>query len=214
MRSHLILAIAILSISLGGATTASAQRGGDVPLSEPRIPRVEKPWTDAERAILESRASDDGRVLGVWSTCAQSAELCEAWLTFTDYILRDSTLPLRDRELLILRIGWLNGGAYEWSAHLGVARRAGLTEEELRRIVDGPEAEGWNEWDAAVLRVADELHDEALVSDDTWATLFERYDQRQIMEAIFTVGQYNLVAMWLNSFGVQLEPGFEGFPLR
>ena len=111
-----------------------------------------------------------------------------------------------------MRIGWLNGGAYEWSAHLGVARRAGLTEEELRRIVDGPEAEGWNEWAAAVLRAADELHGEALVSDDTWATLSERYDQRQMMEAIFTVGQYNLVAMWLNSFGVQLEPGFEGFP--
>ena len=81
-----------------------------------------------------------------------------------------------------------------------------------RRIVDGQEAEGWNEWDAAVLRAADELHGEALVSDDMWATLSERYDQRQMMEAIFTVGQYNLVAMWLNSFGVQLEPGFDGFP--
>ena len=183
-----------------------------MPLPEPRIPRVEKPWTQAERAILEPRARDDGSVLGVWATCAQSPELCEAWLTFTDYILRDSTLPLRDRELLILRIGWLNGGAYEWSAHLGVARRARLTEEELRRIVDGPDAPGWNEWDAALLRAADELHNEALVSDETWATLSEQYDQRQMMETVFTVGQYNLVAMWLNSLGVQLEPGFEGFP--
>ena len=125
MHLRLFLPVAILLISLDAATSASAaQRGGDVPLSEPRIPRVEKPWTEAERAILEPRARDDGSVLGVWSTCAQSPELCEAWLTFTDYVLRDSTLPLRDRELLILRIGWLNGGAYEWSAHLGVAKRA------------------------------------------------------------------------------------------
>ena len=51
-----------------------------------------------------------------------------------------------------------------------------------------------------------------LVTDETWATLSEGYDQRQMMEAVFTVGQYNLVAMWLNSLGVQLEPGFEGFP--
>lgn len=212
MHSKLILSIATVSISLGAATSASAQRGGDVPLSEPRVPRVEKPWTLAERAILEPRARDDGSVLGVWSTCAQSPELCEAWLTFTDYILRDSTLPLRDRELLILRIGWLNGGAYEWSAHLGVARRAGLSEEELKRVVDGPDAAGWSDWDATLLRAADELHSEALVSDETWATLSEGYDQRQMMEAVFTVGQYNLVAMWLNSLGVQLEPGFEGFP--
>ena len=211
MHSNLILTIATISISLGAATSASAQRGGGVPLSEPRIPRVERPWTQAERAILEPRARDDGSVLGVWSTCALSPELCEAWLTFTDYILRDSTLPLRDRELLILRIGWLNG-AYEWSAHLGVARRAGLTEEELRRIVDGPDATGWSDWEATLLRAADELHSEALVSDETWATLSEGYDQRQMMEAVFTVGQYNLVAMWLNSLGVQLEPGFEGFP--
>lgn len=183
-----------------------------MPLSEPRIPRVERPWTDSERAILEPRTRDDGSVMGVWSTCAQAPDLCEAWLTFTDYILRESTLPLRDRELLILRIGWLNGGAYEWSAHLGVARRAGLTDEELRRITVGPDAPGWSEWDTALLRAADELHENALVSDETWATLSERYDRRQMMEAVFTVGQYNLVAMWLNSFGVQLEPGFEGFP--
>lgn len=212
MQSHLILPVATLLISVGAATVAHAQGVGGVPLSEPRIPRVEKPWTEAERAILEPRTRDDGSVLGVWSTCAQSPELCEAWLTFTDYILRDSTLPLRDRELLILRIGWLNDGAYEWSAHLGVARRAGLTDEELRRIVDGPDAPGWSEWDAALLRAADELHEDALVSADTWAALSEQYDQRQMMEAVFTVGQYNLVAMWLNSLGVQLEPGFEGFP--
>ena len=213
MRSNLILAFVTMSVGFGAATPARAQGSGGVPLSEPRIPRVEQPWTDAERAILEPRARDDGSVLGVWSTCAKSPELCEAWLTFTDYILRDSTLPLRDRELLILRIGWLNGGAYEWSAHVGVARRAGVSDEELRRIVDGPDAAGWNDWDAALLRAADELHRDALVSDETWATLSNRYDQRQMMEAVFTVGQYNLVAMWLNSFGVQLESGFEGFPV-
>ena len=213
MRSNLTLAVAVLWIPVGAATSVEAQGRAGVPLSEPRIPRVEKPWTEAERTILEPRAGDDGRVLGVWSTCARSPELCEAWLTFTDYILGDSTLPLRDRELLILRIGWLNRGAYEWSAHLGVARRSGISEEELRRITEGPDAPGWNDWDAALLRAADELHQDALVSDDTWATLSEQYDQRRMMEAVFTVGQYNLVAMWLNSFGVQLESGFEGFPV-
>ena len=150
----------------------------------------------------------------MWSTCAQAPDLCKAWLVFTDYLLRESTLPLRDRELLIMRIGWLNQGAYEWAAHRGVARRAGITDQELVRIIEGPDADGWSAWDVALLRAADELHTDGLISDPTWATLAERYDTRQLMEAVFTVGQYNLVAMYLNSLGVQFEEGFEGFPVR
>ena len=181
-----------------------AQEGvrGGPPLGEPRIGRVEKPWTDAQRAILEPRERN-GRVLGVWSTCAQAPDLCRAWLVFTDYLLRDSTLPLRDRELLILRIGWLNGGAYEWAAHTGVARRSGITDEDLRPVLEGPDAPGWSAWDATLLHAADELHDDALISDATWTALAERYDRRQLMETVFTVGQYNLVAMYLNSLAAR-----------
>jgi len=113
-----------------------------------------------------------------------------------------------------MRIGYLNHGAYEWAAHRGVAGRAGITDAELVQITVGPDADGWSPWDAALLRAADELHANALVSDATWATLAERYDTRQLMETVFTVGQYNLVAMYLNSLGVQFEEGFEGFPSR
>jgi len=190
---------------------AQDRSDGGPPLTEPRIPRVEKPWTDAQREILEPRERN-GRVLGVWSTCAQATELCNAWLEFTDYLLQDTSLPIRDRELLILRIGWLNGGAYEWAAHTGLALSVGITDEEMRRILAGPDAPGWSAWDATLLRAADELHNDALVSDATWNALAERYDQRQLMEAVFTVGQYNLVAMYLNSLGVQFEEGFQGFP--
>ena len=208
----LVLFLAFATLSQPNPMNAQEGVRGNPPLSEPRIPRVEKPWTEAQRAILEPRERE-GRVLGVWSTCAQAPDLCRAWLGFTNYLLRDSTLPLRDRELLILRIGWLNGGAYEWAAHTGVARRAGITDDELRRILEGPDAPGWSRWDATLLRAADELHEAALISDATWAALAERYDRRQLMEAIFTVGQYNLVAMYLNSLGVQFDEGFEGFPL-
>ena len=203
----------ILVLILGSSPALSQDRNsGGTPLDAARIPRVEKPWTQAQREILEPRERN-GRVLGVWSTCAQAPELCNAWLVFTDYLLQDSTLPTRDRELLILRIGWLNGGAYEWAAHTGLARSVGITDEELRRIITGPDAQGWSAWDSTLLRAADELHANALVSDSTWAALAERYDRRQLMEAVFTVGQYNLVAMYLNSLGVQFEEGFEGFPV-
>ncbi|MEE8129794.1 MAG: carboxymuconolactone decarboxylase family protein [Vicinamibacterales bacterium] len=212
----LIVCGLILVVAIGHVTArvvAQSRRAtGGTPLSEPRIPRVEKPWTDAERELLAPRERN-GQVIGVWSTCAKSPDLCRAWLGLTDYLLSDSTLPVRDRELLILRIAWLTHGAYEWAAHVGLARRVGLSEADVRRILDGPDVPGWTAWDRTLLRAVDELHADALVSDETWAQLAQRYDQRQLMEAIFTVGQYNLVAMWVNSLGVQFEPGFEGFPV-
>ena len=210
---RVLASVVVLASALCARPVFAQPRGSGPPLAEPRIPRVEKPWTEAQRAILEPREGANGRLLGVWSTCAQAPELCQAWLGFTDYLLRESTLPLRDRELLILRTGWLNQGAYEWAAHRAAARRAGISDEELLGITEGPDAAGWSTWDAALLRAADELHTSALISDATWATLAERYDTRQLMEAVFTVGQYNLVAMYLNSLGVQFDEGFEGFPV-
>ncbi|MDA1371754.1 MAG: carboxymuconolactone decarboxylase family protein [Proteobacteria bacterium] len=206
------MVLVLLALSLASALQAQDQRRSGTPLDQPRIPRAERPWTEAQREILAPRERN-GNVLGVWSTCAQAPELCNAWLVFTDYLLQESTLPIRDRELLILRIGWLNGGAYEWAAHAGLARSVGISDAEMQRILEGPDAVGWSAWDATLLRAADELHANALVTDSTWNALAERYDRRQMMEAVFTVGQYNMVAMYLNSLGVQFDEGFEGFPL-
>ena len=212
--NSIIFSLGCSLLLLSGASNVYSQdsNASGPPLSEARIPRVEKPWTEAQREILQPRERD-GQVLGVWSTCAQAPELCSAWLVFTDYLLQDSSLPVRDRELLILRIGWLNHGAYEWAAHTGLARGVGITDEQLRRILQGPDAPGWSAWETTLLRAADELHSNALIADATWANLAERYDQRQLMELVFTVGQYNMVAMYLNSLGVQFEDGFEGFPI-
>ena len=190
-----------------------AQSTGTPPLSSPRIDRVEKPYTAAEAAILSPRERN-GEVLGVWSTCANAPRLCNAWLEFTDYLLRESSLPIRDRELLILRIGYLNQGAYEWAAHRGLALSVGINEDELKDITIGSSADSWSEWDSALLKAAEELHEAALVSEETWTTLSRQYDTRQMMEVVFTVGQYNLVAMYLNSLGVQFEEDWIGFPIE
>ena len=122
-----------------------------------------------------------------------------------------STLVPRERELLILRIGWLCQAEYEWGQHVVFGKGAGLTDEEIARIKEGPDAEGWDPFDAALLRAADELHADALISDATWASLGERYNTQQLMDVVFTVGQYNMVSMALNTFGVQLDKGVKGF---
>ena len=180
-------------------------------LSTPRItPLDEKDWTDEAREQL-GKTGDAGRPFNIFRTLARYPKLLKRWLVFANHILFKSTLPARDREILILRIGWLCQAEYEFAQHVVIGRRAGLTDADIQRIVDGPEAAGWDPFEAALCRAADELRRDAFVSDPTWQALGARYGEEQLMDAVFTVGQYNLVSMVLNSLGVQLDPGLEGF---
>ena len=204
--------LVLLTAVLLNPSKGLSQETGTPPLDTPRVERVQKPYTAAEASILVPRERD-GSVLGVWSTCANAPALCKAWLGFTDYLLQESTLPLRDRELLILRIGYLNQGAYEWAAHRSLALTANINEQEFKAITVGSTHSEWSDWDATLLRAAEELHNGALISDETWEKLSKRYTKRQMMETVFTVGQYNMVAMYLNSLGVQFEDGWVGYPI-
>ena len=89
-----------------------------------------------------------------------------------------------------------------------------LSDEEIARIPKGPDAPGWSEFDSDLLRATDELLDDSFISDATWKKLEAHYETRQLMDLVFAVGQYKLVSMALNSFGVQLYPGIEGLPSR
>jgi len=89
-----------------------------------------------------------------------------------------------------------------------------MTEEEIRGIIEGPDAPVWERFDATVLRAADELHRDAIISDQTWSILGEHYNTQQLMDIVITTGGYRLIAMGMNSLGVQLEPGAQGFPTR
>lgn len=182
------------------------------PLKEPRIkPLVPAEWNEEQKKILAPMVRD-GRVYNIFATMARHPRMMEKWLAFGSYILRDSTLPKRDREILILRIGWLCRSEYELGQHSLIGQRAGLTSEEIGRIIAGPEAPGWEPFEATLLRAVDELHREAFISGETWKALAERYDEKQCMDLVMTVGQYNLVSMLLNSFGVQRDQGIPGFP--
>jgi alkylhydroperoxidase family enzyme len=133
-------------------------------------------------------------------------------LVFGNHVLSKSTLPAREREVLILRVGWKCRAEYEFGQHTVIGRSSGLSDEEIARITEGPDAEGWSELDRLLLRAADELLDDAFLSEATWQALTECYETKQVMDLIFTVGQYNMVSMALNSLGVQLEAGAVGFP--
>jgi alkylhydroperoxidase family enzyme len=181
-------------------------------LSTPRIAPVQE---------FEELDPEAGEVLGttslgpavnIFRTFVRHPKLLKRWLVFGNHVLFKSSLPPRDRELLILRTGWLCRSEYEWGQHVIIGRGVGLTEEEIHRVTLGPDASGWDALDAVLLRAADELHEDQFVSDETWRALEEHYDEQQRMDLVFAVGQYTLVSMALNTFGVQLDPGVEGFP--
>lgn len=204
--SSLMIALIAGTIGYLSAPVASVR------LNKPRIaPVVESEWDEAQRELLKPYA-ESNRLINVFTTMAQHPDLARDWIVFGTHILSRSTLPPRERELLILRIGWLCQAEYEWAQHARIGLSVGISEEEIVQITEGPDAAGWNTQDATLLRAVDELHEEAFVSDKTWNALAKRFDQKQMMDLVFTVGQYNLVSMALNSFGVQLDPGLEGFP--
>ena len=188
--------------------------GGTQPvrLTAPRIPPLpEAQWTDAHRALVATYGPEV-RIGNAFRTLLNVPALVEAVMPFLIYITSDTTLSARHRELLILRIGYLCGAEYEWGQHARIARGVGLSDEEIVRVTEGPEAAGWSSFESTLLRAADELDRDAAISDRTWAALEARYDTKQLMDVVFTVGEYNLVSMALKSFRVQLDEGVEGFP--
>jgi alkylhydroperoxidase family enzyme len=181
-------------------------------LKQPRVkPRSAAECDDETRAILQATiAGRDGAPLNIFATLAHHPKLLKRWLVFGNHVLAKSTIGARERELLILRTGWLCRAEYEWGQHVLVARQAGLRDDEIRRIGEGPDA-AWDPFDAALLRAADELHSDQMISDATWRELAKRYDTQQLIDVVFTVGQYTLVSMALNTLGVQRDAGVPGF---
>ncbi|MFX1377133.1 MAG: carboxymuconolactone decarboxylase family protein [Promethearchaeota archaeon] len=184
-------------------------------LSNARIhPLEEADWDEDARNLIEGwrRMTNNAPPLNIMKTLANYSKLYKRWRVFSNHILSKNSIPLREKELLILRIGWLCNSEYEWAQHSLIGKQAGLTNEEILKIRDGPEAPGWKPFDALLLRAVDELYIDSFISDSTWNELAKTYNKHQLIDLVFTVGQYNLVSMVLNSLGIQLEKDKKGFP--
>ncbi|MHB8328203.1 MAG: carboxymuconolactone decarboxylase family protein [Acidimicrobiales bacterium] len=174
----------------------------------PRIPPLApEERGEAEAELLRATFLPDANI---FSTLVRTPKLFRKWLPFGGQLLNGS-LPARDREILILRTGWNCQSEYEWSQHVILGRRAGLSDAEIRRITS-ESSDDWEPLDSTLLRAADELHDQSFISNATWDELADHYDVEQLIELPMLVGHYHLVAMTLNSLGVALDEGLEGFP--
>ncbi len=123
-------------------------------------------------------------------------------------------LPPRDRELAVLRIGWLSRAPYEWGEHVDIGKRYGVTAEEIERVIQGSSAPGWSEHDAAVLRAVEELLADHMICDATWATLAKTFSEPQLIEFVTMVGQYVTTGYVQNSLRMRLAKDNPGLTYR
>jgi alkylhydroperoxidase family enzyme len=137
-----------------------------------RIPMRDLSTMAAEDREAVEKNSMNGRIFNIFKVLAHHPKLVKRWTPFAGHILGKQTLPFRDRELLILRIGWLNQAEYEFAQHELIARKGGVSEADVVRLKDGPKAAGWSEKEAALLQVADDHLDKYLVSDETVAAQY------------------------------------------
>jgi AhpD family alkylhydroperoxidase len=131
--------------------------------------------------------------------------LARAFNTFNGHILFASRLSPRQRELLVLRVAVLRDCEYERLQHERLAAEAGLSREEIERIAAGPQTGGWSTLDAALLRAVDDLLRDGVIADETWSTLAAHLDTEQLIDVVFTVGAYEILAFAFRSFGVEID---------
>lgn len=191
--------------------------------ARPRIgnlPREE--WTDAAREVFaywgEPNAFEQGSKVNMTMTLANHPDLANAYHTFGKHLLLGSTLAVRPRELVVLRTAWHLKCGYEWHYHVGYALKAGLTIDEIAAVRDGPSAAIWDgqDEDRAVLAAVDELYRDSKLSDASWAELSRFYDRRQMMDLLFTIGNYVMLGWAAASMGIGVEDDVDviGFDLK
>nr|MEA2798370.1 4-carboxymuconolactone decarboxylase [Phenylobacterium sp.] len=175
-------------------------------LTKPRF----APLSDAELTPEQTEALEPmrpGPVLNIFRTLARAPKALVRFNQWGGYVLsRRNDLPPREREIVILRTGFLCRSGYEWTQHVRIGLREGLTEDEIARLKQGADV-GWSAADAALIRASDELHADQFITEPTWAELGKHFSDKQRMDVVFTAGQYTQVSMMLNTFGVQLDEG-------
>lgn len=178
----------------------------------PRISPVDPADFDAPIMEILADAGPDFRTTSnIFRTLLRVPALAKDYRRFGD-VLRKSELPARDREVLVMRTAWRCDCGYEWAQHAKASRKAGLSEEEIQAVALNPDAAFWSEFDKTLMRAADELRDEACLSEKTWSELSARYSDQQMIELLMLAGNYTFLSFIMNSCGVQVEDDSDPMP--
>jgi hypothetical protein len=135
------------------------------------------------------------------------------FLNYAGYFLNKGLLPPREREIVILRVGWNCRAVYEFGQHTVIGKRVGITDEEIAALASDSSGYAWSNGDAALIVMSDELCEDNCVSDQTWQALTTRWNEAELTELVMVAGTYRLVSGYLNTMGVQLDADTPGWPV-
>jgi alkylhydroperoxidase family enzyme len=189
-------------------------------------PLSEDEWTDKARAAISPTIRSVAAMLGdehvtrperkkplnILLTLAHNDQLIGPFLQWAGALAVHGALDRRDAELLALRAAWNCRSDFEWGHHVEYAEHFGLARDEIDRVPLGPDAPGWLPHQSVLLRAADELHHDSVISDATYALVSSTFTPAQMIELVMTVGQYTMLSMVANTFEVEVEPGLEPLP--
>ena len=176
-----------------------------------RIEPINEP-TGELAEILENALTHDGSPLNIFGVLGHHPKLLKRFNLMGGFILNKGLLPEREREIVILRVGWNAQAKYEFGQHTVIGLEAGVTDEEIKAITRPIPMGDWSADDAALLQMCDDLHIDDCVTQATWDALSARWNEAELIELLVTAGFYRLVSGFLNSTGVELDAGIPGFP--
>jgi 4-carboxymuconolactone decarboxylase len=186
------------------------------PLTAPRIAPLEPPYSrEIDESLRRWMPPGSGAdPLALFRTLNVHAELASRMRPLGAGILGHGMIEPRERELMILRTCARAGAEYEWGVHaVAFGAPVGLTDAQIRASARGTADDpAWEEGDRALIALADELHEGAVVSDELWGELAGRFSSEQLIELLVIAGWYRLISYVINGTVVPLEPWAARFP--
>ncbi|HEX7075517.1 MAG TPA: carboxymuconolactone decarboxylase family protein [Hyphomicrobiaceae bacterium] len=141
----------------------------------------------------------------VFRMLMHSPEAASGFLAMTDAVRSRNALPPALRELAILRVGRRYGSLYEVHHHERIGREVGLAEASIRGASDGPFCEGLAPDEILIIRMTDEVLDRHGLTEPSRKAFLERFDAKQLVDFVLTIGHYQQVCNFLNTFGIAVE---------
>jgi len=156
--------------------------------------------------------SPAGTPLNIFGTIAHHPKLLKRFMNFAGLFLNKGLLPAREREIVILRVGWNCQSVYEFGQHTVIGQRDGLSLSEIGALTKKPNEFNWSERDSALIAMSDELCTDDCVSEATWKFLTTHWKENELIELVMVAGTYRLVSGFLNTMGVELDVDTPGWP--
>ncbi len=177
-----------------------------------RLGPVEDPTPEQAALLAPYGAFSGGEPFNIFRTLVRHPKLFKRSMVLATGLLMKGALPARLREIVILRVAWRSGSAYEWGQHVRIGLDAGLDHVEIEALATEGAESTWSDADRLAITVTDELCATNDLTDTSWDRALARWGEQDLIELIFLIGNYRMLAGFLNAARVELDDGLEGFP--